>query len=151
MKTSEVALLDVSVLIALLDPGHSHHQLAHDWFHDHGDRGWASCPIVENGVVRILGNAARVDDAIPLATLIEMLTAFRRERHHHFWAEDISLCDPDHFHADALRGHQQITDAYLLALAVKNGGRFVTFDQGIPLAAVKGARREHLEVITAAS
>jgi uncharacterized protein len=152
MKTSDaVALLDVNVLIALLDDGHVHHQLAHDWFADHGEVGWASCPMTETGVIRILGNASRVDDAIPLPTLVEVLTALRERSRHQFWFDDISMCDRDRFNVDAVRGHQQIADVYLLGLAVKNGGRFVTFDQGVPLAAVKGARREHLEVIAPAS
>jgi toxin-antitoxin system PIN domain toxin len=150
MKTSDVALLDVSVLIALLDAGHSNHLTAHDWFADQGDRGWATCPIVENGVVRILGNAARVDDAVPIPKLLQMLSAFRQAHRHHFWDDDVSLCDRDRFDVDAIRGHQQVTDIYLVGLAVKNDGRFVTFDQRVPLAAIKGARREHLEVIAAA-
>jgi len=138
---SDVALLDVSVLIALLDAGHNNHLTAHDWFADHGDGGWATCPLVENGVVRILGNAARVDDAVPISKLLQILSGFRQEHRHHFWADDISLCDRDRFDVDAIRGHQQITDIYLVGLAVKNEGRFVTFDQRVPLAAIKGARR----------
>jgi toxin-antitoxin system PIN domain toxin len=147
MKTSDVALLDVSVLIALLDDGHADHDVAHDWFGDRGEGGWASCPITENGVIRILGNAARVDDPISLPTLVEVLRSLRGRGRYQFWSDDVSMCDRARINIDAIGVHQQITDVYLLALAVKNGGRFVTFDRRVPLAAVKGARREHLEVI----
>ena len=151
MKTSEVPLLDVSVLIALLDDGHMHHDAAHRWFADRIGREWASCPITENGVVRILSNATRVDHPFSVPTLVHALGTLREQGQHRFWSEDLSICDTDRFAVEAIRGHQQITDIYLLALAVKNGGRLVTFDQRVPLAAVKGARPEHLEVISATS
>jgi toxin-antitoxin system PIN domain toxin len=150
MKTSDVALLDVSVLIALLDDGHMHHDAAHRWFAGRPQAEWATCPITENGVVRILSNASRVDDPFSVPTLVGVLGALRERGHHRFWIEDVSICDGDHFDVGAIRGHQQITDVYLLALAVKNGGRLVTFDQRVPMAAVKGATRASLEVIASA-
>ena len=63
---------------------------------------------------------------------------------HTLWSDDISLLDARYFHHPHMHSHNQLTDLYLLALAVKNGGRLVSFDQRIPLSAVRGARDEHL-------
>ena len=145
-----VALLDVNMLIALFHEGHVHHEVAHDWFADHGDSGWASCPMTENGFVRILGSQARVQDHHPLPNVVELLGRFCAHSPHAFWADNISLQNPQLFNLDAVWGHQQITDVYLLGLAVKNGGRFVTLDQRVPLGAVKGATAASLEVIALA-
>jgi hypothetical protein len=145
-----VSLLDVSVLVALFHEGHVHHQVAHDWFADHGAAGWASCPVTENGLLRILGNPKRVDHHIALPRLVALLTTFCGQSKHEHWWDDISLQDSRLFNVAAMRGHQQITDVYLLGLAVKRRGRFVTFDTGVPLQAVKGARRESLEVLASA-
>ena len=57
---SRVALLDVNVLVALFNPVHVHQELAHDWFADHRASGWATCPLTENGFLRVLGNAAAI-------------------------------------------------------------------------------------------
>ena len=59
------ALLDVNVLIALLDENHTHHATVSDWFADHIEHGWASCPLTQHGYVRIVSqprypNALRV-------------------------------------------------------------------------------------------
>jgi len=151
MKTSErVALLDVNVLIALLDAGHVHHLVAHDWFKDNDDPPWASCALTENGAIRILATPSRVEDFLPIPTLVDVFKRFCAQTRHHFWPDDVSLADGDRFDVAAIHGHRQITDVYLLALAVKNDGRLVTFDQRVPLPAVKGARREHLEVLAPA-
>ena len=143
-----VALLDVSVLIALFHSTHVHHDVAHDWFADHGESGWASCPLTENGLLRILSHPARVDPYVPLPDLLQLLTSFCEHSRHQFWADDLSLRDAHRFNVSAIRGHQQLTDVYLLGLAVVHEARFVTFDGGVPLAAVKGARKKHLEVLT---
>jgi len=142
-----VALLDVNVLVALFHEGHVHHEIAHDWFEDNADDGWASCPLTENGLVRILGNPARIDQHVPTARIVELLSRFCEHSTHHFWRDDLSLRAASTFDTAQIRGHQQVTDVYLLALAVKHGGRLATLDGAVPIAAVKGARREHLAVI----
>lgn len=147
---STVALLDVSVLIALFHSGHVHHDLAHDWFADNARYGWASCPITESGLLRILGNPSRVDEHVPLPQLIALLNRFCEHSDHRFWPDAPSIRDAAVFEPLSLRGPQQLTDVYLLGLAVRNGGRFVTLDQHVPLAAVKGATRTSLEVIAQA-
>src|SRR5438309_2105536 len=114
-----VALLDVNVLVALFDDGHVHHQIAHEWFDENGEHGWASSAITENAFVRILSNPTRVDDAVAISTLVSLLRTFCEHSRHQFWPEDISLRDDERFDVDAIRGHQRITDVYLLGLAVK--------------------------------
>ena len=145
-----VALLDVNMLLALFHEGHVHHEVAHDWFVDHGGSGWASCPMTENGLLRILGSPARVKEHHPLLDVRDLLKTFCHHTTHQFWPDDISLREIDRFDVGVIRGHQQVTDVFLLGLAVKHGGRFVTLDQRVPLAAVKGATRASLEVIAPA-
>ena len=140
----------MNVLVALFDEAHVHHQVAHDWYADNQKNGWASCPLTENGMLRILSAPARVDPYVPLPQLVKLLNRFRANTRHLFWPNDISLLDDDLFNVPNIRGYKQVTDVYLLGLAVKHGGRFVTFDGGVPLAAVKSARKEHLEVIAPA-
>ena len=116
------ALLDVNVLIALLDTGHVHHRLATDWLVAHLDHGWASCPLTQNGCIRILSNAA-YPNAIPAAQVAERLAEAAQHPAHAFWPDSISLLQPDSLVWDRLLSSRQVTDAYLLALAVERGGR----------------------------
>lgn len=145
-----VALLDVNVLVALFFNQHAHHEVAHDWFDDHQHKGWATCGTAENGAIRILSNRAYVIDPLRPAEIIERFRAFRSSGRHHFWPESISLTDERRYNRSLILGHKQITDVYLLGVAVANGGSLATFDQSIPLAAVKGATKANLTVISAA-
>jgi hypothetical protein len=145
-----IALLDVNVLVALFHAGHIHHDVAHDWFTDNADAGWASCPVTEGGLLRILGNPARVGEHLPLPRLIELLNNFCDNSKHQFWPDALSLRDERIFNVEAVRGHQQLTDVYLLGLAVKRSARFVTLDRRVPLGAVNGATRASLEVLAPA-
>jgi len=142
-----VHLLDVNVLVALFDPDHVHHQLAHDWFADHRTDGWATCPLTEMGFVRVV---SRPNYGSPLARPADLLPLLRRfcaGREHHFWTAAISLRDGTIFTPALVQGHRQLADIYLLGLAVTMKGRLVTFDRTIPVSAVKGARPESLTVI----
>jgi len=144
---SRTALLDVNVLVALFDPDHVHHELAHDWFADHGADGWASCPITQNGLVRVLSNPRY---GSPDSTLRAVRGAVRRlfaSKDHQFWPDDVSLCDDSVFDVAGMVGHRQITDVYLLGLAKKRKGHLVTFDRSIPLRAVIGSSASDLTVI----
>ena len=143
------ALLDVNVLIALFDEFHVHHEPAHDWFADHQGQTWATCPLTENAFIRILSDPGQ-GPAFFVARLAEHLNRFRRDPLHEFWPDSISILDDAMFNLPLVRGHRQLTDVYLLGLAVTHGGRLVTFDQSIPIGAVKGATTEALEVIAAA-
>jgi toxin-antitoxin system PIN domain toxin len=147
---TRVALLDVNVLIALFDSVHTHHDLAHDWFADNQASGWATCPLTENGLLRVLGNPARRDVYTPIGRLAEHLRHFCTSGHHEFWPDAISLRDERLFVLTHARGHRQVTDIFLLGLAVKRAARLVTFDQRMQLAAVKGATPASLEVLALA-
>lgn len=141
------ALLDVNVLIALFDPVHIHHEPAHAWFARHGDAGWATCPLTENALVRILSNPAYPGRRTTLDDAIQRLDRFCSSGHHVFWPEDQSIRDAALFSPVHIVGHRQITDVYLLALAVRRDGRLATFDRNIPARAVAGATKDHLVVI----
>lgn len=142
------ALLDVNLLIALFDPDHVHHDTAHDWFADSRSSGWATCPLTENGVVRILSNLRYSPAAEPPARIVDRLRTFCGSGHHAFWADDVSLRDADRFVAGAPVSHRQITDIYLLGLAKRHGGRLATFDRTMPLAAVPGGVADDLVIIS---
>jgi uncharacterized protein len=137
------ALLDVNVLIALLDEEHVSHSAALDWYAENLELGWASCPITENGTARVMSSAG-YPNPLPVAAILQRLGQAKHAGYHEFWADNVSLTDTAIFDHAALLGPKQITDRYLLALAVKNNGRFVTFDQGIRPTAVAGASRKHL-------
>ena len=137
------ALLDVNVLIALHDHDHVHHERASEWFAGHTDQGWASCPLTQNGCLRIMSQPGYPGPQ-PLAVLLEMLRRSTSTRFHEFWNDDASILDAQRFHHARMHSHRQITDLYLLALAVKNGGRLASFDVHIPLTAVHGASQAHL-------
>lgn len=140
------ALLDVNVLIALFDPGHIHHGRAFAWWTDNRERGWASCPLTQNGFVRVISNSGYTQPR-SIAEALEVLHGQIAQPGHMFWPDDVSIVDPEIFDRDRLLRPKQITDAYLLALAVKNGGRLATLDQGIAPRAVRGAEARHLAVM----
>ena len=136
------ALLDINVLIALHDRDHVHHIRAAEWFEANIEHGWASCPLTQNGCLRIMSQPA-YSGAQPLATLLRMLQQSTAASVHTLWADDISILDQQRFHHPHLHSHRQLTDLYLLGLAVRNKGRLVSFEQRIPVSAVLGARPEH--------
>ena len=139
-----IGLLDVNVLIALFDPAHDHHEAAHGWFGEHRLQGWATCPITENGLIRILSNPRYPGRGTTPALALHHLHVFRQSGNHVFWPDSVSVCEPSLIETMHLRGHRQLTDAYLLALAARSGGRLVTFDRKIDIAVVGEARPEHL-------
>ena len=140
------ALLDINVLLALLDSDHIDHARAHAWLDHEIDAGWASCAITQNGFVRIVSQP-RYPSPIPPAQAIELLGEACTTRHHAFWVCDLSVLDDRVIDRSRLHGPRQVTDAYLLALACANEGRFVTFDRSVPTSAVVGASEQHLVVI----
>jgi toxin-antitoxin system PIN domain toxin len=137
------ALLDVNVLIALLDQAHPHHETALAWLKTNIKHGWASCPITQNGCVRIMSQAS-YPGARPVSQIIDRLNSALNHPSHEFWPDDASITDAKLFDATRIHGARQVTDAYLLGLAVRHGGRLATFDGGIALAAVKAASARHL-------
>lgn len=140
------ALLDVNVLIALLDSDHASHEVAMSWFAAHAGEGWASCPITQNGCVRIMSNAS-YPNALPVQAVMSHLADACEQDVHEFWPDRVSLLDPEAIDPTRIHGPRQLTDIYLLALAVACEARFVTFDGKIPLAAVRNAKPQNLLVL----
>ena len=140
------ALLDVNVLLALLDADHVDHARARRWLKSEIGRGWASCAITENGLVRILSQPKYPSPVTP-SEAVERLRRAMGTEHHAFWQCDLSLANGEAVRSSRLFGSRQVTDTYLLALALHHGGRLVTFDRAIVLEAVVGARPEHLVVL----
>ena len=145
-RASRRALFDVNVLIALLDADHVHHARATDWLGMNIAPGWASCAVTQNGCVRIMSQPA-YPNAFPTAQVAARLQVATRTRHHLWVDADVSLLDPTRFHTDQLLGHRQVTDAWLLGLAVRHELRLVTFDGGIARRVVRSAGPEHIVAI----
>lgn len=142
------ALLDINLLIALLDADHVFHERAHAWWAANADRGWASCPLTENGVVRIMCNPGYSRTLrLVSSELIRRLASFAANSDHEFWADDLSLRDKAQFVAERIHGSRQVTDIYLLGLAASHAARLVSFDAGIPVSAVPRAKSRNLVVI----
>ncbi|WP_313315630.1 TA system VapC family ribonuclease toxin [Pulveribacter sp.] len=141
------ALLDVNVLIALLDAAHLHHAKATQWLQREIGRGWASCPLTQNGCLRIMAQPA-YPQALPLAAVAGRLAQAAAHPAHAFLSDDYSLLDAGTLHWRHLLGHRQVTDAYLLGLAVRHQCRFVSFDARIDFKAVAGAEAEHLVTLS---
>ena len=141
-------LLDISVLLALVDPAHVHHERAHRWL-DANRLGfqWATCAITENGFSRILSSTSYPGKTAP-AVAIRCLDQLRRGLPgHEFWKCSLSLADTSRFHLDLVQGSKQLTDIYLLGLAVEAGGKFVTFDQRIRGTFVSGSTGAEVELL----
>lgn len=138
-------LLDVNVLIALVDPAHVQHDAAHAWFAQHGHKAWATCPLTENGVLRIVGSARYPNSPGTPAAVAALVAGWRALPGHAFWPDDISLLDAEHVDHARLLSAAQITDTYLLALACAHDGQLASFDRRLVKDAVRGgARRLHL-------
>ena len=144
------ALLDVNVLVALHDPSHPNHEDAHRWFGRNRKRGWATCPVTVNGCVHVLSNPAYPTVTATPAGVASRLRALCAGPGHEFWSDSVSLLDESLFRPQAITGHRQVTDAYLLGLAVRRGGRLATFDRSITLKTVVGAGPVHLDLIPSA-
>jgi uncharacterized protein len=140
------ALLDVNVLIALFDADHVFHARAWKWFEQHGRRGWASCALTQNGCLRVMSQPG-YPNPVPIASMLARLRDAVGAPEHAFWPDDASLLDPKRFVAARIHGPRQLTDVYLLGLAVGHGGRLASFDAGIALSAVVGAEPRHLVVV----
>ena len=135
----KVALLDVNLLVALAWPSHIHHGTAHAWFAKGSRHGWATCPMTQCGFVRVSSNPSCIKDAVSPLEAMAVLRAIMAMPGHVFWEDEPSLQDETLFSDFALGGHRQITDAYLLSLAVHRKGRLATLDHGLASLAPKGS------------
>lgn len=138
-------LLDVNVLIALIDPTHVRHDQAHVWFATRGKQSWATCPLTENGVLRIVGHSRYTNSPGTPAAVAELLGVLRSLGGHQFWRDDISLFDAQLIDPSRLLESSQVTDSYLLALAVAHCGELATFNRLLVAdAVVNGSKALHL-------
>lgn len=133
-------LLDVNVVIALIDPTHVSHDIAHDWFARDGRARWATCPIVENGVIRIVGNPRYPNTPGSPALAAQILRQFCALPGHQFWPDSASLLDPAFADFAAILTAAEVTDSYLLALAAAKGGKLATLDRRLSTKAVAGGK-----------
>ncbi len=119
------------------------HAPALRWFAARAGDGWASCPITQNGCVRIMSHP-NYPNPLKVAAIMERLGEAIATDEHEFWPDDVSLLDSRIADRNRIHGPRQVTDLYLLALAVHQGGCFVSFDPSIPRTAIRGAERKHL-------
>lgn len=129
-------LLDVNALIALADPLHVHHEKVARWFAQKHAAGWATCPLTENGFIRIVGHPNYPEGPGTSDAARRLLNALRSQPGHQFWPDTLSLCDTTRFRT--LPSARDLTDCYLLALAVEHEARFATLDRRIDPATVPG-------------
>jgi uncharacterized protein len=123
-------LLDVNVLVSLSWPEHVAHATVRRWFAKNSGMGWATCPLVQAGFVRITSNPAFSSRSVSVQEATDGLRSSLASEHHEFWPDSIPLADALAL-LKQVSGHQQITDAYLVALAIRNRGRLATLDRGI--------------------
>ena len=140
------ALLDINVLLALLDADHVDHARAREWLSREIRYGWASCALTQNGFVRVISQPKYPSPISPFEAVQRLRRATSTE-FHEFWPCSVSLLEGRRVDSSHLQGPRQVTDVYLLALAVEHGGRLVTFDGSIPLSAAPGSKAGHLVVI----
>lgn len=137
-------LLDINVLIALMDPTHVQHEKAHQWFAKTGRKAWATCPLTQNGVMRIVGHARYPSSPGTPAAVAELLAAFLAHPGHQFWPDNVTLLDRRIVLTSHLLDSAQVTDSYLLALAASQGGKLATFDHRLVTdAVVNGSQTLH--------
>lgn len=131
-------LLDFNVLIALIDPLHTQHERAHRFLRR--TTRWATCPLTENAVLRIVGHPCYPNSPGSPAPVATIVAGLREHPRPQFWPDEISLLDPARVEVSRLPEAGQVTDSYLLALAVARGGRLATFDRHLVTDAVEGGR-----------
>jgi len=140
------ALLDINVLLALLDRDHIQHEQGRRWFQQEVHHGWASCAVTQNGFIRILSQPS-YPSPVSTSQAIRLLATAASTRHHEYWGSDVSILDGTIFDHSRIHGPRQLTDVYLIGLAARHGGRLVTFDRNIALAAVRTASPDNLVVL----
>jgi toxin-antitoxin system PIN domain toxin len=142
-------LLDVNVLIAAAWPAHEAHPRVQQWLARHAREGWATCPLIESAFVRILSNPAFSPSALTPADALALLGANLGQPSHHFWEDDIPFEQAARPFTGRLVGHRQVSDAYLLGLAIHRKGMLVTLDRAIlSLLPEKSPQRERMVVLS---
>ncbi len=143
-----IDLPDVNVLVALFDPAHVHHEIAHEWFSEARHRSWATCPLTQSGFLRVVTNPAYPNRRLTVAEAASYLNQLitNHAETHHFFTDDTSLLDSSRFDLGAISGHRQVADLHLLGICVRFKARLVTLDQGIS-ALTSALVRESAEIL----
>jgi len=126
-----VSLLDVNVLIASIDQDHVAYKRVHTWLRDSEGKPWATCPLTEAGFVRIISNPSFHVRRVTVQEALALLSSLTQRTGHRFWPADIPLREAVQPLQGRLYGHRQLSDAYLLGLAIRNKGQLVTLDTGL--------------------
>ncbi len=126
---------------------HASHLPARGWWAANAEGGWATCPLTQNGFTRIMSQSELSGPSSASRCFGSCCRSAWTEPGHEFWPDDVSIVDPGLFDHTRILGPKQLTDIYLLALAVKHGGRLVTFDRTVPLAAVRQATPDNLVIL----
>jgi len=133
-----VTLLDDNLLIALCDADHVHHVQARQWFRANAVLGWATFQLTENGLLRIMGSPAYPGGPGTPAAVLTILQQLRSLPGHQFWEDSVSAADGRVLPSLLGVSSKQLTDVYLLALAVHHDGRLATLDSRIDPTRVPG-------------
>ena len=132
------SLLDINVLLASVDQDHVAYRKVHSWLRESGNKPWATCALTQSGFVRIISTPSFHPNPVSVAEALQLLADITRRPGHRFWPMDITLAEAVQPLQDRLFGHRQVSDAYLLGLAIRNKGHLVTLDRGIPALAGHG-------------
>jgi uncharacterized protein len=141
-----IALLDTNVLIALSWPNHIHHEIALNWFAKHQRRGWATCPMTQSGFVRVSSNKSIIPEARSPAESAALLRQILALPGHHFWTDDISIAASEFVEMSKIFGFRQVTDAHLLAVALRHRGCLATLDRNVRALVPSGFKAEAVVV-----
>ena len=141
------ALLDVNALIALIDSDHVEHRAMEKWFLKHYRAGWATCPLSENGTVRVLSQAAYPSGQRTPAEVVQILNALKAafDESYEFWPDEVSLLDRKVFNETLIAGPRQVTDVYLIGLAMRHKASVVSFDRTLAWQGVHGAQASMIQ------
>lgn len=140
------ALLDVNVLVALLWPAQESHPKVQNWFKRRASEGWATCPQTQAGFVRIVSNPAFSPSAVSPGEAAQALRKSLAHPNHEYWPADVSYLTAIEPFEGQIVGHKQVSDAYLLGLAIRHKGKLVTMDRGIQ-ELLTAKLREHVILI----
>jgi toxin-antitoxin system PIN domain toxin len=134
-----ISLLDVNCLIALLDLDHVHHSTMEQWFGSNSSKGWSTCGITENGLVRVMSLPRYPSGRRAPEEIVERLRALKSAYRvsHQFWPDEISLTDESLFRSEYITGSLHVTDAYLLGLAARHGAKLLSLDKSLPWQAIR--------------
>ena len=149
MTREPVWLFDANLLIALTHAAHVHHTDAHRWFAARPKRRWASCALTQLAFLRLTSNSKVVVETISPAEALDALATMTAQPQHEYWSESPEPRHLPTLHSPALIGHRQITDAYLLGLAVHKRQRLATLDRGLLSFAAAQGLAAHVELVAA--